>query len=171
MEIFSTLDQLAPLFEVGIEIGFFRYQSRAGYSFLAKSVPVYKIGITTDFWNHMGGVDILREQKITLVHELIHLYLQVIQQEASLGKDAPGHCKWEAEIDAHATRIVDELPELVRMVVAKIAAHPKCCVKFYSPYYDWLDNPTPFAEFYFVELTNGLGCRLAAAQQLTLWDE
>lgn len=184
MKIFSTIEELQPLFEGGIAVFFSPYLYGCGFCYtLQNRLQAYEIGISTDFNRYSNlfplmrrgpATNFLREQKITLIHELIHIYLIVVQKEVALKYDAPGYGEWESEIEAHAARIVDVQGELVDAIVAILASHPKCSIRFtVFPRVDprWWEDRTPFAEHYTAVLAGGWAKRFATAEQLSLWDE
>lgn len=134
---FYSISDLEPVLKSGVRVIFPRCRPVAGYGVASPVVPqrgnyLWEIKITADQypdnptrapWN----TSLLDEQKITLLHEFIHLFnIENGFENAAHKKGGEQHPEYEMTIDAHSISMVRHEPLLLENLVMDLTTRENC---------------------------------------------
>ena len=148
---FSSVEELDVAFKDGISVVFVKPGAYLRNRLIldhATRRSTIRIATTLEEMKHSNGslgMDLLEEQKVTLIHELIHLFISFRLKDCYLSyqyhefnmkmKD------FELAIDTHAYAIVRFQPNLLEDIVCQLTLSQKCTIEYEV-------EQTPFRRFH-----------------------
>lgn len=134
-KVFSSLQELELVFKRGLEIRFIKMRQGI-YGICVNPTLVHMQSSNFNEEKFPTGETVLREQKITFAHELIHMYNDAIgsQPLKILGRFTEAQFqdkkRIEEETEAGALYIIDERQDFFEEIIIALSRHPICHISY-----------------------------------------